>query len=208
MARWNRAGALAVLACGGLAAIGGDAVAQAPPAGTPPAWEVLVRCAQMGDKGDRLACYDEAMRAAGYAPKPEAVAEAKRRFFGLKAPQINLLKHKEETQAAATAAPPPAAAEAAAPARSKRGRARAEATARAPRENENQVVVTLAKIAVQGTGKLLMVTDEGQIWEQVGDQPVGTLPKEGASMLIHRGSFGGYFCDVTKYISVRCTRLR
>lgn len=206
MARWNRAGVLAALACGGAVAIGGVALAQAASSATPPAWEVLVRCAEMGDHDNRLACYDEAMRAAGYAPKPEAVSAARRRLFGLKAPQLNILKRKSEG-AEAAAAPAPTA-EAAAPVQGKRRRAKAEAAAPAPREDENNVSVTLAKVAVQATGKLLMITDEGQIWEQIGDDPIEPLPKEGFSMPIHKGKLGGYFCDVNKYKSVRCARLR
>jgi hypothetical protein len=201
MARLNRAGVLAALACAGSAAVGGLALAQTQAAGTPPAWDVLVRCAQMGDRDDRLACFDEAMRAAGYAPKPEAVAEARRRLFGLRAPQINILKHKEE------AAAPPAQAAAEAPKAKHRTR-KSEAPGAPPREDEDNVTVTLAKVAVQSIGRLLMITDEGQIWEQIGDDPIQPLPKAGSAMAIHRGKLGGYFCDVNKYKSIRCTRLR
>jgi len=191
---------LVALACGVSAAGAGVALAQAA-AGTPPAWEVLVRCAEMGDKDDRLACYDEAMRAAGYAPRPEAVAAARRRLFGLRAPQISILKHKE-------AEAPARAAEGAAPSEAAAAPAPATKRAPAPQEDENGVTVTLAKVALQGDGKLLMVTEEGQIWEQTDTDRLVSLPKPGLAMPIHRGTFGGYFCDVSKYKSVRCERVR
>ena len=157
----------------------------APPSGTPPQWGTLVRCAQNPDEAARLACYDGAMRAAGYAPNPVAVEENHRKTFGLSMPKVNVFKHHktEEGEQASGAAPPP------------------------PKENPNSVEATVDQVAiVQPGGRLLVFTSDGQIWEQTDGTVLSSEPEEGSTMLIHRNAIGGYFCDANKYQSVRCKR--
>ena len=176
------------LAAGLVLGLAGVALSQDSPA--PPSWDTLVRCASNPSDDARLACYDTAMRAAGYAPKPEAVVQEHRKRFGLSIPQVNIIKHhnKEEGARAAggpsgPAAPPPA------------------------EIDQDRVDVVLDKVAIQGDGRLLVITEDGQIWEQVGQDTINTLPKPGESITIRRGKLGGFLCDLTKYQSVRCTRL-
>ncbi len=160
---------------------GGVASSQDNTSGTPPPWPSLVRCAEMGDEGDRLNCYDAAMRSAGYAPKPAAVSAARHRLFGLATPKIALgrkSKDKVETAKASSG------------------------------EDENNVTVTLGQVARLHDDKLLLITTEGAIWEQTDQVEVQPGPKEGQSMTIRRGPLGGFFCDVNKWKSVRCTRTR
>jgi hypothetical protein len=175
------------------------AAAQAQQAGTPPSWNTLVRCAEMGQEDARLACYDEAMRSAGYQPKPEEVAAEKRRRFGLSLPQINVLKHheKEEGEQAAGGA--------AAPAPEKHAK---HQKAQAP-ESEDEITVELSQVAtLQPDEKLVMFTSDGEIWQQTDTTPVTPLPREGDTVHIHKGKISGYFCDVNKYQAVRCKRER
>jgi len=166
--------------------LAGVAVSQdEAPAGTPPPWSTLVRCAQMANDDASLACFKSAMRAAGYAPKPEEVAAEHRHRFGLSLPQIGAMRHhaKEEgSQAAGGPAP--------------------------PEVNENEAIVTLARVATLYDGKLLFITTDGAIWEQTDQTQVIPGPRQGATMRIHKGSLGGYFCDATAYKSVRCERTR
>ncbi len=181
MAAVGTAGLAGVL----LLSIGGAVVSQeATPPGTPPPWATLVRCAGMPSDDARLSCYDDAMRAAGYAPKPEAVVAERHKHFGLSLPQIG--GHKRHPQ--------------------EEGAASAPAPSTAVQEDEDHIAVTLDKVALMGNGRLLMITVDGGIWEQTDDVPVAPLPKSGEEMQIHRGKLGGYFCDVNKYKSVRCTR--
>ncbi len=156
--------------------------------GTPPSWDTLVRCAQMPSEDARLACYDAAMRAAGFAPKPEAVTAEKHKRFGLSIPQVGLLKrHGKEEGAQAAGATPSAPA----------------------KESEDEITVELAQVAtLQPVGKLLLFTTDGQIWEQTDTDSVSPLPKSGDSIRIHKGRIGGYLCDVNNYKSVRCRRQR
>ena len=173
-----------------------SALSQEAATPAPPSWQTLVRCAQMGDDDDRLGCYDDAMRAAGFAPRPEAVAQARRRLFGLTVPQLNILKGK----------PNKAEQEGAGEGRGKH--AKRSGGGEAPKEDQDNITVVLAKIASQGDGRLLFITSDGQIWEQTETEPVAPWPKEGYAMPIHRNRLGGYFCDVSRFKEVRCRRVR
>lgn len=184
------AGALALGAAG--AASAQDAGAPAP--GTPPPWDTLVRCAGMASEDARLSCYDAAMRAAGYAPKPAEVAAEHRRRFGLSIPQVNIIKHKGKEQgreAVAPSAPPGASPAEPAPAE----------------ENPDRITLQIQQVAVvQPGGRLLIFTADGQIWEQTDSDQLIELPRAGQEMRVRRNLLGGYFCDVTKYKAVRCKR--
>jgi hypothetical protein len=181
--------ALAVLA----SSMAGAALAQDQPK-TPPSWDALVRCAQMSDDDASLACFRQAMKEAGFAPKPAEVAAEKRKHFGLSIPQVNILRRhaKEEGQQQAQGG----------------GQAAPEAEGPKPGENENEVYVTLSRVAILYNGKLLFITTDGAIWEQTDDTEVEPRPQPGMMMKIHKGQLGGYFCDASQYKSVRCARSR
>jgi hypothetical protein len=178
---------------------GGVAAAQDAGEHTPPNWPTLLRCAQMPAEDARLACYDAAMRAAGYTPNAEAVAAEKRKRFGLSFPQVSILKHREketgEQAAGGAAAPTPSAP-------SRRGRAPAA-------ETEDEITVELTQVAtLQPNNQLVMFTADGAIWEQTDSDQVDPVPKAGDTVRIHKGVIGGFLCDVNKYKSVRCKRER
>jgi hypothetical protein len=176
------AASLALWAGGAVLAHAQDAQA---PGGSPPL-DVLVRCADMANKDSRLACYDAAMRAAGYAPKPEAVEAEHRRGFGLTMPRFGGSKQA-----------------------SKKTKGEAVAAAPAPEGNPDEVTVEVSQVAVvQPVGRLVIFTADGQIWEQTDQDQIADKPKPGSSIRIHREILGGYFCDVNKYKSVRCKRDR
>jgi hypothetical protein len=156
--------------------------------GQPPAWDTLVKCAQTPDEAARLACYDTAMRAAGYAPNPAAVEEEHRKGFGLTMPKVSVLKHHKKEEGAKTAG---------------------GAAAPTEQANPNEVEVTIDQVATtQPLNRLIIFTSEGQIWQQTDDTTVNNLPREGDSVRIHKEPLGGYFCDVSKYQAVRCKRVK
>jgi hypothetical protein len=184
------------------------AAALAQVAGTPPPWDTLVRCAQMADQDARLACYDTAMRAAGYTPKPEEVEADKHRRFGLTIPQVNVLKHKDQEEGAQAAGQPTPQEEKEAKKQAKQAAKEAKKQAKAAEQTEDEITVELSQIArVQPTDRLIMFTSDGQIWEQVDTDQVQS-PSPGDQMTIHKGKLGGYLCDVTPYKAVRCKRDR
>jgi hypothetical protein len=168
--------------------------AASPAPGTPPSWETLVRCAGMADQDARLSCYDAAMRAAGYSPKPAEVAAEKRKRFGLSFPKIGAIK-KEARQEGAQAAAPAGAPAPSEPAKTE--------------EDEGRVTVTLDDVAIlQPSKHLLLFTTDGAIWAQTDNETVAPLPKSGQTITIRRNAFGGYFCQFDKRTAVRCERKR
>lgn len=190
---------LGALAAGAWLGAGGAAAQQASehPAGPPPSWESLIPCAQKADPKEGFACYQAAMRAAGYATNPEIAATEKRRKFGLNVPTPFKHKEKPAKVAEASAAPPAAGAG---------PRASQPAPAPAPaEEDENRVAVQLSQVAlIPPQNRLLLVTQEGAIWEQTDDEVVTPRPRPGQTVQIERNGFGGYFCRFDKFTKVRC----
>ena len=171
----------------GLAVSSLTAVAHAQGAGKPPSWDALVRCAQTPDESERLACYDAAMHAAGYAPDAAAVSAVHHKSFGLSMPKVNVFKQKKREEGAKIAGAAPAPIE----------------------ESPNQIEVTIDQIAItQPAGKIVIFTSDGQIWRQTDTTTVNSMPKEGDTLSIHKEVLGGFFCDVNKYQSVRCSRVK
>jgi hypothetical protein len=185
---WAAAAALALWAGGALSA----QAQETTPTGASPPLEVLVKCADMGDKDSRLACYDAAMRAAGYAPKPEAVAAAKHKSFGLSNP-FGSKDHEDKEQKRAE----------------KQAQKQAKASERGAEESPNEITVQVSQVAVvEPEGRLIIFTEDGQIWEQTDQVQLAKKPELGSSFRIHKSVLGGYFCDVDPYKSVKCKRDR
>ncbi len=180
------------LATGLMLGVAGVALSQGSPA--PPSWSTLVRCAQNPSDDSRLACYDDAMRTAGYAPRPEAVAAEHRKFFGLSIPKIGALKRESGSENPQTAEAAPSAPGAALPP--------------AAPVDKDRVTVVIDKVAVQGDGRMLFITDEGSVWVQTDDTQFEPFPVSGQTMEIKRGKLGGYLCQASKYKAIRCVRSR
>jgi hypothetical protein len=192
-ARGILAGALAAGVWLGAGALACAQDAPARPSGPPPSWDSLIPCAQKADPKEGFACYQAAMRAAGYAPNPEIAAAEKRRRFGLNLPTP--FKHEAK-------ALPKQVAEAG-------GKAQPSNPAPPPpaEEDETSVAVKLSQVAlIPPQNRLLLVTEEGAIWEQTDDESVSPRPRPGQAIQIEQNRFGGYFCRFSKLTKVRCTR--
>ena len=151
---------------------------------TPPSWDTLVKCAEKGDPNEELACYRAAMKAAGYAPTAEEQTQ-RRRKFGLSLPSLGGAKHESKTARAA------AAPQAGAPAE----------------DNDAKVTVEIETMAlIPPANKMMLVTRDGAIWQQLDTESVTPLPKPGQTFEIERNKFGGYFCKFDKFTKVRCLR--
>jgi hypothetical protein len=182
-----------------VAAVGTAGGAAAQEAKTPPSWDTLVHCAEMTDSAKELACYRAAMKEAGYAPSPKAVAE-KRRTFGIALPSLAAKKPSEPAKPKAVAQAGQGASTSAAPA--------APAPAEESGADENQITVELAEVAfVPPDNRLLLVTKDGAVWEQQDHEPVAPRPKPGGTIQIERNRFGGFFCRFDKFTKVRCTQI-
>jgi len=176
----------------------GPALAQQT--GTPPSWDTLTHCAAMPSDAERLGCYDAAMRAAGYAPNPEAVVAERHRRFGLPEFSLNILHKESREKGEAVGAPAGSAAQAAQASQA------AQPGPAQPTENENRIEVQIDEVATILNGKVLLVTTDGGVWEQTDQVVVHPFPKPGQTIIIRRERLGGFFCDVNKYQTVRCRR--
>jgi len=166
------------------------------------AWSAITLCARIAKDSDRHACLDDALRKAGLmrahptaAPVPAAgTAPA---AVAAAAP------------AAEAAAPAPQAPGSASPAQSKQSHADFGLQPKTFREPAvaRTLQVTLSKVD-QADGKLILTTTEGAIWKQVESTDVWPVPTGGQTMTIARGSFGGFFCEPSKYVSFRCFRAK
>lgn len=159
---------------------------------TSPAWDTLAKCADMPNDADSLACFRQAMHAAGYQPAPQVASERRRRF-GLNLP---LIHHDHEAKPASQ---PAEVAQANGPV--------ASAAPADVGENADKVSVQLSDVAViPPANRLLLVTTDGAVWKQTDDEKVSPWPKPGQTIQIERNSFGGYFCRFDKFTKIRCTR--
>ena len=182
--------------------VAAGAMAQEAPAGAPPSWPTLIHCARLLTDDDQLACFRAAMKASGYAPRPAEEAAQRHHRFGLSVPELNVFKKKqaEQGQSAATApAPaPPSASEPAPPPPGVAPHA----------ESENDVFVKLERVALMPpNNRMLLITADGGIWEQIDSETIAPLPREGQSMEIKKNAFGGFMCIFDKHQGARCKRV-
>jgi hypothetical protein len=180
-----------------------------PPPRTPPSWDTLARCGEMTADVARLACFDAAMKAAGFKRNTEAAAAEHRKRFGLPLPQVGAPKRHDKEEGAKVAAETAPAGQAGPATTPPSPRRAAKASAAAPAaEDEDRITVEISRVATtQPEGQLLLFTSDGAIWVQTDRETVRT-PSKGQSVTIRHTKFGGYFCDLPKSRSIRCQRER
>ncbi len=185
------------------------------------AWSAITLCARIAKDSDRHVCLDDALRNAGLMPAhPTAApvpAAGTAPAAGAVAPAAAAGATAPVAAAGAAAAPAPAGAAApavhapdpASTAPSKESRADFGLQPKTVREPAvaRTLQVTLSRVD-QADGKLLLTTTEGAIWKQVESTDVWPVPTGGQTMTIQRGSFGGFFCEPSKYVSFRCFRVK
>ncbi len=74
-----------------------------------------------------------------------------------------------------------------------------------PAPPPKEKTVALSKATRAGTGRLILVTTEGEVWSQTEGEPLPKVPEAGASMTIKRGAMGGSFCSLDSHASFRCS---
>jgi hypothetical protein len=153
----------------------------------------LQACPKIAEDAKRLACYDTAARALIQAETEGEVVvvdraqvrEVRRQSFGFQIPSLNIFSRGGDDKPSTP---------------------KAAARAKEEEEDANRAVVTLAGAVRGPDGKILLTTSEGAVWAQTDALPVDRLPAAGAQVIIVKGRIGGFFCDVTRYQSVRCER--
>ncbi len=75
-------------------------------------------------------------------------------------------------------------------------------------ESENDVFVKLERVALMPpNNRMLLITADGGIWEQIDSETIAPLPREGQSMEIKKNAFGGFMCIFDKHQGARCKRV-
>jgi hypothetical protein len=165
------------------AAPAAQAQEQAPPK-TPPSWDTLAHCADMPDSAKELECYRAAMRAAGYVRAPERVAAERHKTFGIELGGGH--KHGEKAKPSEMAKAEPSG---------------------PGGEDASHINVKIVEIAyTRPLNQLLIVTDDGGVWEQTDTIPLTFTPHAGDPIEIRKTAFGGYFCKFDRTNAVRCER--
>src|SRR6185437_7579221 len=164
------------------------------------AWSAITLCARIAKDSDRHACLDDALRKAGLMRAHPTAARV---------PAAGTAPVAAAAPAAEAAAPAPQAPGSASPAQSKQSHADFGLQPKTFREPAvaRTLQVTLSKVD-QADGKLILSTTEGAIWKQVESTDLWPVPTGGQTMTIARGSFGGFFCEPSKYVSFRCFRAK
>jgi len=167
------------------------------------AWSAITLCARIAKDSDRHVCLDDALRNAGLMPAHPTAAPVPAAGT---APAAGVVAPAAAAGAAAPAARGP---DSASTAQSKESRADFGLQPKTFREPAvaRTLQVTLSQVD-QADGKLLLTTTEGAIWKQVESTDVWPVPTGGQTMTIEKGSFGGFFCEPSKYVSFRCYRAK
>lgn len=76
-------------------------------------------------------------------------------------------------------------------------------------EAEIKEVTAVIKSTSQGEGgRIVFTLEDGAVWAQTDDYPVFYNVKPGQKVTLKRASFGSYFADFEKTVTVRAKRLR
>jgi len=76
-------------------------------------------------------------------------------------------------------------------------------------EPEIKEVTAVIKSTSQGEGgRIVFTLEDGAVWAQTDDYPVFYNVKPGQKVTLKRASFGSYFADFEKTVTVRAKRLR
>jgi hypothetical protein len=141
----------------------------------------------MQDERARLACYDEAAgvgatsvdpRQTARAPEPERSAQP-----------------KPEAAGSPTTALPPAV--------------DSRQTYGLPHRDDasSQITVEIAGTGLSPAGKLQFTTVDAMVWRQTAGDPA-KAPRPGAKVVVSKGALGGHWCQLDRWTSIRCDRIK
>jgi hypothetical protein len=134
----------------------------------------LIACASRVDDADRLACYDAAVKSMG--AEARAASEA---------------REAEANVARAAAAASAAAAAESAAAKAEADRKASFGRSAAASEIISELQASITEVLKSGTGKVVFVLDNGQVWRQADTLSLPNA-KAGTAVTIKRGALGSF----------------
>lgn len=150
-------------------------------------WERVAACARLEKAAERHACIDGVLRAAGLLDRAREVAEQRERFGE---------PRRERSQPL----PPPAA-----PAPSP-GPAPAAPPPAAPPPELDRIATTVSRAFDPGNRLMVIVTQDGQVWQQNESKDLGLPPRPGTGFTVEKGALGSFICRIGNGRSFRCRR--
>ncbi|MGX7896407.1 hypothetical protein [Tsuneonella sp. HG222] len=174
-------------------------------------WQKVVACAQDSSEKRRHDCIDRVLTEAGVlsdAKRAETTVRDERQNFGLSGVQQAEVARKAEAANAPAPVPsaapvPPTPPVAAASPPAGPTTPAAPATAAAPLEAIN---TTVAKAFDPGNKLLVIITEDGQVWQQSESKNIGLPPKAGTAFTVEKGALGAFNCRIGNGRSFRCRR--
>ncbi|MEO0061874.1 MAG: hypothetical protein RLZZ08_434 [Pseudomonadota bacterium] len=144
-------------------------------------WAQVVACAKEASDARRHACIDAVLDKAGVLAAPAdraaaTVAES-RQTFGMSPVQ----REAKRTDAPRPAMPPTSA-------------------------PLDRISTTVDRAFDPGNRLLVIVTQEGQIWQQSESRDIGLPPRSGTAFTVEKTALGGFTCQIGKTRSFRCRR--
>jgi hypothetical protein len=147
-------------------------------------WAKVAACAQLEPGDERQACVDDVFRSAGLLDRARELAQ-QRESFG---EQRRERPQPAPPVAAATPRPSPVPAPTPSPA------------------ELDRIVTTVSRAFDPGNRLMVIVTQEGQVWQQNESKDLGLPPRAGTSFTVEKGSLGSFNCRIGGGRSFRCRR--
>ena len=68
------------------------------------------------------------------------------------------------------------------------------------------LTLTIASVTDTARGRIILTATDGAVWEVTDTDPLINRPSPGDTFQVHKGMMDGYFCQVTRWQSLRCQR--
>ena len=143
-------------------------------------WAKIAACARLDRPDERLACADAVYRATGLLDRAREVAQ-QRQSFG--EPPRERPKPAPQVAAPAPAPAPPA-----------------------PPAALERIATTVSQAFDPGNRLMVIVTQDGQIWQQNESKDLGLPPRPGTAFAIEKGALGSFNCRIGGGRTFRCRR--
>jgi hypothetical protein len=151
---------------------------KAVPLEKPAIFDNVVKCRQIVDPTERLACFDAKVAALDEAQSKEeilitdraAVAEARKGLFGFSLPKLKIFGSEGETEI-------------------------------------DQINASISKAYQNSNGMWVITLEDGAKWQQIDTRILVRDPRSGMSILIKRAALGSYFVKVENQVAIRMRRV-
>jgi hypothetical protein len=147
----------------------------------PQAYSALIKCRDVQDSAQRLACYDKAVADLQTATQNhqvvmvdrEHISKTKRKLFGLPLPDINLFGGKEDEG-----------------------------------EEISTVEGVVASAFTDQDNRWRVSLQDGALWQQIDDRPVAIGPKSGDPVVVTKAALGSYMMRIKNRPGIRVRRIK